>query len=269
MSMAVKRCPTNGGTAISATACGQTCAARAERHSTYLKDLSEVRVSWSESTIPAAVVDPRRGPPPARVATRDVPARPTSDCRCVPARVTSRVVVVFVIVASSLCALCVNGKSKWVGVVRWCSSDVLCLCSPPPPARWSRVAMARVSRLIEKPFRCSAGPRPPLIASSRVGATRCVLPAASLLAVVARAPSPAASPAASPASSVIVPPVGCVRPRRRAPLRAPAAPCSRINVGKKKEEEEERGVKLVAAGGARVARGAAYAARRARSSTAL
>jgi len=188
------------------------------------------------------VDDPRRsasrGP---RVATRDVPSRPTSDCRCVPARVTSRLLLVFVIVASSLCALCVNGKSKWVGVVRWCSSDVLSLCSPPPPARWSRVAMARVSRLIEKPFRCSAGPQPPLIASSRVGATRCVLPAASLLAVVARAPSPAASPAASPASSVIVPPVGCVRPRRRAPLRAPAAPCSRINVKKKKKKKKKKG----------------------------
>ena len=181
----------------------------------------------------------RRG---RRSATRGATRRPvTSDERppLRPARVTSRVLLVFVIVVSSLCALCVNGKSKWVGVVRWCSSDVLSLCSPPPPARWSRVAMARVSRLIEKPFRCSAGPRPPLIASSRVGATRCVLPAASLLAVVARAPSPAASPAASPASSVIVPPVGCVRPRRRAPLRAPAAPCSRINVEKKKKKKKK------------------------------
>ena len=180
----------------------------------------------------STIRDPRVDPTSRHVRRATAAASPLAS---------RRVLLVFVIVASSLCALCVNGKSKWVGVVRWCSSDVLSLCSPPPPARWSRVAMARVSRLIEKPFRCSAGPRPPLIASSRVGATRCVLPAASLLAVVARAPSPAASPAASPASSVIVPPVGCVRPRRRAPLRAPAAPCSRINVEKKRRRRRRKG----------------------------
>ena len=121
--------------------------------------------------------------------------------------------------ASSLLQACCVRCVLTVKVNGWvCSGAPLMSISVLPPRQGACVAT--LPRLIEKPFRCSAGAAAaPMFASSRVGATRCLALRLWLLLLLLLLSS--VRRLACVVLRVIVPPVMCVRPRRCAPLRAP------------------------------------------------